>query len=355
MKKQTILLILCTAASATSSAQSKVTMYGIVDVGLRYGNAATSDDNVTSVGSGQQRSSRLGLRGTEQLGGGLSASFALESGFNADDGTLGYNNRLFGRQSWVGLNGDLGSIRLGRQTSALYEVLYAVDPFVINGTGNAQRVFGYGLAKTDPLSRADNALTYHLDLRNGIGFSAGHAFGEKDSGFASNSSDFAAVHYVAGRWNLRAAYQHADGVGLGAATTQLGALVNAAHLASAAARVRSAIVGAVYDVGPFKLHGTYGDTRVVNGGALAMRSYMAGVTVGAGTGTVCASWNRNDIRDFRDGVSDQVGLDYTYPLSKRTFLYAAAGHTKNGADVRLNSAKNGFSGREVETGVRHTF
>jgi predicted porin len=355
MKKQIIASGFLVMVNGSSFAQNNVTLYGIVDLGLRYGNAATSNDNTLSVGSGQQRASRLGFRGTEDLGGGLSASFQLESGFNADDGTLGYGNRLFGRQSWVSLNGDFGSIRFGRQTTAIYDVLFTVDPFVINGTGNAQRVFAYGLGKTDPLSRVDNAVTYNLQLRNGVGFAAGHAFGEKAGSFASNSSDFASVSYVAGRWNVRAAYQHSDGVDLGATTTQLGALVGAAHLASASVKVKSAIAGAVYDLGPVKLHGTYGDTRIGNGGAVAMRSYMAGVTVGAGRGAICASWNRNDIRNFRDGVSDQYGLDYTYPLSKRTFLYVAAGYTKNGDDVRLNSAKNGFSGREVEMGVRHTF
>jgi predicted porin len=355
MKKQIIASGLLVLVGGTSSAQSNVTLYGIVDVGLRYGNAATSNDNTLSVGSGQQRASRFGFRGTEELGGGLSASFQLESGFNADDGTLGYGNRLFGRQSWVGLNGGFGSIRFGRQTTAVYDVLFTVDPFVINGTGNAQRVFAYGLGKADPLSRADNAVTYSIRLHNGIGFYAGHAFGEKAGSFASNSSDFASVSYVAGAWNVRAAYQHADGVDLGAASTPLGALVGPAHLGSANVNVKSAVVGAVYDLGPVKFHGIYGDTRIGNGGALAMRSYMTGVTVGAGRGTMCASWNRNDIREFRNGVSDQYALDYTYPLSKRTFLYAASGYTKNGGGVRLNSARNGFSGREVETGVRHTF
>ncbi|SDC64133.1 Outer membrane protein (porin) [Massilia sp. PDC64] len=355
MKKHFIASGLLVLVGGTSSAQNNVTLYGIVDVGLRYGNAATSNDNMLSVGSGQQRASRLGFRGTEDLGGGLSASFQLESGFNADDGTLGYGNRLFGRQSWVGLNGAFGSIRFGRQTTAIYDVLFTVDPFVINGTGNAQRVFAYGLGKTDPLSRVDNSVTYNIQLHNGVGFSAGHAFGEKAGSFASNSSDFAQVSYVGGRWNVRAAYQHSDGVDLGAASTQLGALVGAAHLASASARVKSAIAGAVYDLGPVRLHGSYGDTRVGNGGAVAIRSYMAGVTVNAWRGTICASWNRNDIRNFHDGISDQYGLDYTYPLSKRTYLYAAAGYTKNGDDVRLNAARNGFSGREMEAGIRHTF
>ena len=355
MKKQIIASGLLVLMSGASSAQGDVTLYGIVDVGLRYGNAATSSENMLSVGSGQQRASRLGFRGTEDLGAGLSASFQLESGFNADDGTLGYGNRLFGRQSWVGLDSDLGSIRFGRQTTAIYDVLFTVDPFVINGTGNAQRVFGYGLGKTDPLSRADNAVTYHIRLHDGLGFGAGHAFGERAGSFAASSSDFASVSYVGGRWNVRAAYQHADGVDLGAATTQTGALVGAGHLASATVKVNSGVAGAVYDLGAVKFHGIVGDTRVGNGNTLAIRNYMAGVTIGAGRGTICASWNRNDVRAVRDGVSDQYGLDYTYPLSKRTFLYAAAGVTKNGGHVRLNAARNGASGREVESGIRHAF
>jgi hypothetical protein len=68
---------------------------------------------------------------------------------------------------------------------------------------------------------------------------------------------------------------------------------------------KSAIVGPVRHLGSVKFHGTFGDTRVGNGGALAIRDNMAGMTVGSSRGTICASLNRYDIRDFPNVVSDQ--------------------------------------------------
>ena len=120
MKKTLLALaVLGASAGVASAQQSNVTVYGIVDAGVQYKNDGNPAGKTLSLESGQQNGSRLGFKGTEDLGGGLSAIFTLENGFNVDTGTLGQSTpttqRLFGRQAWVGLSSNsFGSVKLGR-------------------------------------------------------------------------------------------------------------------------------------------------------------------------------------------------------------------------------------------------
>lgn len=169
MKKSLLAVAVLGTLAGAASAQSNVTLYGIVDAGINFDNGRNAAGKTWSVASGQQSGSRLGVKGTEDLGGGLSAVFVLENGFNADDGTMANGGRLFGRQAWVGLNSaGLCSIKLGRQYSAIYNALNAIDPFAINQAGDAQRVYGYGLGKADPIARSDNTVTYSSPDFNGV-------------------------------------------------------------------------------------------------------------------------------------------------------------------------------------------
>lgn len=355
MKKSAIALAAIAAVSGTAFAQSTVELYGIVDLGIKYENGASAAGKVWTVSSGQQSGSRVGLRGKESLGNNLSASFVLENGFNADDGTLGYGGRLFGRQAWVGLNGSFGSVKLGRQPSAIYNALLVIDPFQINQAGNIQRVYGYGLGKVDPISRADNSITYTTPVFNGVTATAGYAFGETPGSINTNSSKFAGLAYVAGPLNIQAAYQNTDGVALGAATTQLGSLVAPTGLGSPTANVKNAFIGAIYEIGSVKAHVGFGDTKASATGDAKIRNYLVGFTAALGTGSAYGSWNRNDVRSLSAGTSDQVGLGYSYPLSKRTNLYTSASYTKNDSGVRMNAAVSGTNAREFQAGIRHFF
>jgi predicted porin len=124
-------------------AQSSVTLYGIVDVGIEHVNNTPSGGGVTREASGNLSGSRFGFRGIEDLGGGFSAIFTLENGFNPSDGTtsqstrgIGTNatttSRLWGRQSFVGLAGKGQQFTLGRQNSLLYDQLIAFDPMTVS-------------------------------------------------------------------------------------------------------------------------------------------------------------------------------------------------------------------------------
>ncbi len=130
MKKSLIALAVLVSAAGAASAQSSVTLFGVVDVGATYGTAnGNGDADKWAVTSGNNATSRLGFRGTEDLGGGMSASFWLEAQVNGDDGTGGatsMNNvtttggstgMVFNRRATVSLSGGWGELRLGAATT----------------------------------------------------------------------------------------------------------------------------------------------------------------------------------------------------------------------------------------------
>jgi predicted porin len=354
MKLATIACAVLVLACGAARAQTNVTVYGVVDVGIKYDNSATGA-GTWSESSGNRLGSRLGFRGFEQLGDGLRVAFTLESGFNPDDGTLNNGGRLWGRQAWVGLEGGFGNAYLGRQYSSTYLALKAIDPFKNQEAGNGQRVYGYGLGQVDPISRADNTVTYQTPAVAGWYVRGGYKFGESANGFRINSSKFVGVVHDAGAWVMHVSWQDSDGVPLGAATSQLGGIVASTGLGASTVRAKNAFAGVVYNLGFMKVHAGYGDTKLTALGDADIRNTLLGVTVPVPTGTVIASWNRNDVRDLAEGVSQQVGIGYSYRLSKRTDLYSSASWTRNDSQVALNAYRKGASEHEFRAGIVHSF
>jgi predicted porin len=354
MKLSTIAGAVLTLACGLAQAQSNVNVYGVVDVGIKYDNSA-SPNGMWSESTGNRLGSRLGFRGTEQLGDGLRVAFTLESGFNPDDGTLNLGGRLWGRQAWVGLEGGFGAAYLGRQYSSTYFALKAIDPFHNQEAGDTQRTYGYGIGKVDPISRSDNTITYQTPALAGWYVRAGYKFGESANNFRTNSSKFVGLVHDAGPWLMHVSWQDSDGVPLGAATTQLGGIVASTGLGSSTVRAKNAFAGLVYNLGFLKLHAGYGDTRLSAVHATDIRNTLLGVTVPVPVGAVIASWNRSDVRDLANGVSQQVGIGYTYPLSKRTELYSSASWTRNDSQVALNAYAKGASEHEARLGICHSF
>ena len=149
------------AASAAAlpmlaSAQSSVTLYGVIDTGVEYvNNVGANKDGLFRVPNLTATvPSRWGLRGSEDLGGGLKANFALESGFSPDSGTANQGGRLFGRQAWVGLSGPWGQVSVGRQYTMLFWAILDSDTLGPN-------IYGSGsLDNYLPNTRADNTVAY---------------------------------------------------------------------------------------------------------------------------------------------------------------------------------------------------
>jgi predicted porin len=157
--------------SASAQGTSSITLYGIVDAGVEHLNNVAAGGSLSRMPSTTSLvPSRWGLRGSEDLGGGLKAIYPLESGFAPDQGTFNQGGRGFGRQSWVGLGGNWGSLTLGRQNSMLFWSL--IDSDIIGPA-----VFAMGsLDAYIPNSRADNKLAWRGHF-GGLALGAGYSFG----------------------------------------------------------------------------------------------------------------------------------------------------------------------------------
>src|SRR5215203_1890384 len=159
MKKSLLALAVLGAYAGVASAQSSVTLYGTVDLNGRYVKADGQDKRVSMSQDGIN-SSQLGLRGVEDLGGGLRAGFTLLSGINADSGTA--NSKFWNRRSTVSLFGNFGEVRLGRDYIPTFWNLTIFDAFGTNGLGsstNVRQLYGG--------TRSDNSIGYFLPANLG--------------------------------------------------------------------------------------------------------------------------------------------------------------------------------------------
>lgn len=145
-------------ATSAAQAQSSVTLYGLIDAAVEYvDNIGPAGDSVTRMATlAGSNASRWGMRGTEDLGGGLKAVFTLESGFAADSGIFQQGGRLFGRQAFVGVSGSWGQVSLGRQYGSVIPVQIKTDPFLASAYGPAAPSGDTYLAA----GRHDNAIVY---------------------------------------------------------------------------------------------------------------------------------------------------------------------------------------------------
>lgn len=352
MHKRIFALAILTALAGSAAAQSNVTVYGVVDAGIQYKNDGNPAGNTWGMESGQQSGSRIGFKGQEDLGSGLLATFVLENGFNVDNGTYAQSeastSRLFGRQAWVGLEGNFGKVRLGRQQTELYRALEAVDPFQLGLAGNVQRVFGYGTYSSDPFARSDNTVSYTSPTINGFTVTASYGFGETAGDTSANRTVGLGGSYVRGPLNVHFAYRKANDV------------TGPTILGGAGGNERAAFVGATYDFGVAKIHAAYADNKLPTAiGEGKDRNYLLGVSAPAGIrGTMVASWAHNKVNDLSDGKSDQFAVGYTYALSKRTNLYTSYSYLKNDENVALATYNDSVPGADVKLfnfGVRHTF
>ena len=162
-------------AAQSSFAQSSVTLYGIVDTSVRYlTNANANNDSQVAMGDGPITGSRWGLKGSEDLGDGLSAVFRLENGFNLWNGQLASANTLFNRMAYVGLSSNqYGAVTFGRQNTPLFDQLGNVyDPLTVGNydqDGWLPGALGYGL-------RENNSVKYNGQF-GGLTVAAMYSFG----------------------------------------------------------------------------------------------------------------------------------------------------------------------------------
>ena len=357
MKKSLISIAILGALSNVAFAQSNVTIYGIVDAGIvseRGGAAGT----VTKVTSGAASASRIGFKGNEDLGGGLSAIFTLETGFRVDTGALdNTNNQLFNRQSFVGLSSkEVGTLTLGRQYTPYYETLRDVaDPFVAGYAGTAKNLFPSAGDET----RTSNAVVYQTPTFSGFKGEVSYTLGEQ-AGNATTGREYGAyVSYSNGPLNARFAYNARNNDTATVVTNGMG---------------HNALLAVNYDFTVAKAFFAYGKDKGLNSSALPnniayttapvaastdSNDVLVGATVPVGQqGTVMASFIRKNDKEFANRDADQWAIGYSYALSKRTSTYVAYAKikNKNGASYTVgNNTETGSGDKAFNLGLKHSF
>jgi predicted porin len=349
MKKSLLALALMGAFSGAALAQSSVTVYGLVDMGVQR------DDNgsVTkySLDSGNQSGSRLGFKGTEDLGNGLKANFVLEMGILTDTGASDQSSTTFGRQAYVGLAGGFGSVNFGRQKSLTYVASESIDPFAVGLAGNMHRLFS-------SVTRVSNAAIYSTPNMSGFSAAALYAFGEVPGNNAALSIGSLSGTYSAGPVFASIVYEKAKDANDPAIT-----IANTGE---------KTLIGGTYDFGMVKAHAAYELLKGGQGGskvALTKKNvWMIGATVPVGAGAIIADYTRITDTVTSNANANQFALGYTYSLSKRTNLYTSYSQTKNDKAANYNVPANvknaagvvttsysGNTDKLFNVGIRHTF
>lgn len=351
-----LLWSLAITACGAASAQSSVTLFGVVDTYLQVGSGSVADRS--QLASGGTGGSRLGFRGVEDLGGGLSASFWLEAGLltdNGSGGTTSTNNQTsgsvggggltFSRRSTVSLSNSLGELRLGRDYSVAYYNRFEFDPFGNSGVAASQ---AYTSALTGPIpTRVSNSIMYFLPSN------LGGVYGVAQYYLGENSRNATATEKDGSGGGLRLGYK-AGPLNVAFSTTRT-------QYASTASTgdITSTNLGGRYDIGAFTAMGGYYREKVGTLAGLTGKGYQLGGIYRVGVGEIKAQWSTYKTTAAGTPQSDKVSLGYVHYLSKRTSLYGAYGHVKNGggAAAALNGAVTGANQASsgFDLGVRHTF
>jgi predicted porin len=348
--------------AAPCSAQSSVTLYGVIDEGLTYTTNQKGGHNY-QLQSGVTQGSRWGLRGKEDLGGGLSALFALENGFDPSTGMLGQNSRLFGRQAYVGMSSRVGTLTLGRQYDFMTEYIASVT-----AQGQWGTYFSHA-GDVDNLNstfRVNNAVKYTSPGLGGVKLGALYSFGGQAGAFSTNSVVSAGANYSNGSLYVAAAYTRVNSPYAAVYDSMPKNVLYTKYLPAATSESIYGL-GASYVIGAFK--GGLNATRVtfrsgLNGANVDFQNYEGWlgyyITPALQAG---AGYTFTDVDVHATGASpryQQVNLMLDYLLSKRTDVYAMAsclsGSGGTNAQINYVSATSSSNRQSLmRIGMRHKF
>ena len=332
-------------AASAAHAQSSVTLYGLIDAGVMYTNnvkKGNSQGALVQATSGNINGSRFGLRGSEDLGGGLQAIFVLENGYNVQNGKLGQNNRLFGRQAFAGLSSrQLGTLTLGRQYDSLVDFVAPLSGTA--GTfGDASFAHPFDNDNLNHSVRMSNAVKYTSANYAGLKFGGLYAF-SNNTDFSLNRAYSAGVSYSNGPFKAAAGYLQINGsnsttntagavdlaesAANGTGGFQLGADVQRTAGAALSYGFGPLTAGFVYTHSQFQNSASFGathgsmrfDNYEVNG------KYALTPALSLGAAYTYTDAHVSGTSSFgADPKWNQVNLQAVYALSLRTDVYAEA-------------------------------
>ncbi|MBV8037324.1 porin [Roseateles sp.] len=345
MKKALIALAVLGLTGGAAVAQSSVTLFGVLDADMKY--VKTGDLKQKKLDSSGLNTSRFGVRGTEDLGGGLKAGFWLESEVAVDTGVAGNGGAFWGRRATVSLAGDFGEVRLGRNKTVSRLHLEDFDPFTFTGLGSVGAIYSnLGSGNGTSYGRADNLASYSLP--NGLGGFYGGVDVSAGEGVGTNKGQSVRLGYKDGPLHVSGTY----------ASTS-----NAADNSN----FKLASVGGAYDFGVARPSLSYTESKFLS---RKQRIVTAAVTVPVGQGQFVASYTDAKANDSAKtavagytpiGDAKLLALGYAYNLSKRTALYTTFSQidNKGAAKFLVAGAPAATAGGQKSTGydvgIRHSF
>ncbi len=341
MKKTVAALAVLTAIAGAAHAQSSVSLYGLMDVFVgkttskdTVGTVVTKTNPGTSLTSGGLNGSRWGLRGSEDLGGGLKANFQLEAGFSADTGVAAGG---FNRTSKVGLSGGFGSVDFGRQYTQMYQLIDGFDAQGTSTFSTTNAIFGNALA---PSVRWDNSVVYATPNFGGFTAAAQYAFGENATPTTSAGRSFGlSAGYANGPVAVKAVYESAKATGPAAAAKSTG-------------------LAGSYDFGVVKVVAQFVNQKDGLATGLKDQGAVLGAVVPVGSsGSLNVAYGHEKTRYVATGANSSkasaFGVEYLHNLSKRTTVYAGLSSIKyTDLDAVVETTSKD---RVYGLGIRHRF
>jgi predicted porin len=388
MKKTLLTLTLTGAFAVSAHAQSSVTLYGLIDTGLTYTNNQ-GGHSAWQMATSSTQNTVFGLKGSEDLGGGLHANFKLEQGFNLNNGTQAFPGDGFGSQAWVGLQSDpYGSLTFGRQFDVVNDLLGPLSAEANTWGGNmaAHPFENDNLAANSVV--INNAVKYTSPTFYGATFEGMYAFSNKAGAFADNRAYGFALSWAQGPVNLAAGYLQFNNAGGGVTgTTPNGAISQGDGSANfVAQRQRIWGAGGNYTFGPATVGLVWSHTQIDNmagvfsfgtggylplAGTLRLDNYEVNAKY-----TITPAWSVSGAYTYTDGAYGSgttvaypawhsVMLQTDYSLSKRTDVYlegvyqhvrgAPAGTVLSEAMINTLSPSSTGTQVAVTVGMRHAF
>jgi len=332
-----------TGALGTAQAQSSLTIFGTVDLGMTH--IRTAGNSSTGMAHSGANISRYGFRGVEDLGGGLKAGFWLEAGFAPNSGGAAIVGSSFNRRATVSLMGDWGELRLGRDDSASFLNTLIFDPFLTNGVGGTNTFVMNGA----PTIQISNAISYFLppDLGGFYG-QFQHAYREQNANGAVTNGTYDGV-----RLGWRDGPWHVSSAGGRRAPSQQSAeqIFGNVALSYDFGVVRPILLGMFHKRGDVTARGWQLGAKVPVGQSGEIRASVARYTTQGSPGGRHPNWRK-------------FAIGYAHNFSRRTQVYTTFAHVDNSADARRTITAQGMatppnqeggnsSGYEV--GIRHFF
>ncbi|MEX4003950.1 porin [Paraburkholderia sp. EG285A] len=350
---RTIMLGLsCAGIAAVAQAQSTVTLYGIVDAGVEYANHTSANGGSARLVSGGKNTSRWGLRGVEDLGGGLKAVFQFESGINIANGTFDDGpGAIFDRRATVGLKNRFGQLTLGRTFTVTYDYMLPFDPMGYAPNYSwATSSSATGGRKDGLFTRSANAVRYDGEF-SGIKLGALYGFGNVPGSMKTSSKYDFALGYAGGPFAAVVTYDRQNGAADSVTPVDQTRYIQGIH------------AGLSYDFGAAKAMAGYRNYRkTFRTAAATLQSDMYWIGGSYDFNpyfTLLGAIYHQNIKGASDADPTLFSLRGQYSLSKRTLLYVSGGYAMAQHGQKVGLSRDLIGAADTQTGmtagVQHRF